>query len=125
MPLFFFLIKRTKNQVIREASFAAQALCAKAVKPRARSFCRRLSHSASASGNPDSYRDTNARAAAQSHLVLPPFARSCPYDENEKEAQWPVSTPGREYGLAGGSDRADLIFWLLLYQDKSNSLRGN
>jgi len=31
----------------------------------------------------------------------------------------------RERPGAPGSISADLIFWLLLYQDKSNSLRGN
>jgi hypothetical protein len=45
--------------------------------------------------------------------------------KNEKEAQRPVRARGRESGLRGGSDRPDLIFWLLLYQDKSNSRRGN
>jgi hypothetical protein len=28
----------------------------------------------------------------------------------------------REYGLAGCRNRPDLIFWLLFYQEKSNSL---
>ncbi|WP_299358948.1 hypothetical protein [Mucilaginibacter sp.] len=36
---------------------------------------------------------------------------------NKKE-QWPVSPRGREYGLRGGSDWADLIFWLLLDQSQ-------
>jgi len=89
--------------------FAAQALCAaNQVKPKARSFCHRTAR-----------------------LVLPDFARSCPYDglsteprfrimKNAKEAQRPVRARGRESGLSGGSDRPDLIFlvtfcikWLL------------
>ncbi len=44
--------------------FAAQALCAaNQIKPKARSFCRRLSHNATASG-----KITNAFAAAQATL---------------------------------------------------------
>jgi hypothetical protein len=40
---------------------------------------------------------------------------------SDKGAQRPVRARGREPGLWGGSDWPDLIFWLLLYQDKSNS----
>ncbi|TSJ43785.1 hypothetical protein FO440_06245 [Mucilaginibacter corticis] len=39
----------------------------------------------------------------------------------KKETQMPVRARGRESGLWSGSDRPDLIFGLLLYQDKSNS----
>ena len=54
--------------------FAAQGLCPAnqvipiAIGTRARSFCRLLSHGATASGNPDSYRDTNALATALPNL---------------------------------------------------------
>jgi hypothetical protein len=41
-----------------------------------------------------------------------------------KEAQRPAKVRGRESGLCGGSDQLGLIFWLLFYQEKSNSRRG-
>jgi hypothetical protein len=71
---YFFLDEKvTKNQVIRDAS-AAQALCAaNQIKPKARSFCRLLSHKAIASG-----KITNAFAAAQAYLfylISPEAAR--------------------------------------------------
>jgi hypothetical protein len=59
-----FLDEKNKKSSQTGCFFAAQALCAaKPVKPRARSFCRLLSHKATASG-----KITNARAAAQSSL---------------------------------------------------------
>jgi hypothetical protein len=42
-----------------------------------------------------------------------------------KKKRGAVRARGRESGPSGGSDRPDLIFWLLLDQAKSNSLSGN
>jgi hypothetical protein len=69
-PLLFSLMKKVTKKSSHPGGFsAALALCAaNQVKPKARSFCRRLSHKACASGNPDSYRDTNARATARPNL---------------------------------------------------------
>ncbi|MCC8424116.1 hypothetical protein [Mucilaginibacter sp. UR6-11] len=71
--LFFSLMKRTKNQVRRDASLPHLALCAaNQIKPKARSFCRRLPQ-ALASG-----KITNAFAGTQPclfYLISPEAAR--------------------------------------------------
>jgi hypothetical protein len=71
-PHYFLLDQKvTKNQVRRNASFAAQGHCpAKPVKTRARSFCRLFSHKATASG-----KITNALADAQALRFLPSFVQ--------------------------------------------------
>jgi hypothetical protein len=74
--LLFLDEKVTKKSSHPGCFFAAQALCAaNQLKPKARSFCRPLSHKAFRSG-----KITNAFASRTAQLVLPPFARSCPSD---------------------------------------------
>jgi hypothetical protein len=78
-------MKRTKNQVIRDASFAAQALCAaNQIKPKARSFCP--SHT-----KPRFGKITNAFATAQPrlfYLISPEAARLTVLSINQDYSQF-------------------------------------
>jgi hypothetical protein len=91
-------MKRTKNQVIREASFAAQALyAANQAKPKARSFCRLLSRRATASG-----KITNAFATARPtlfYLISPEAARMTVLGQNQHLVI--VNNEKKREGLSG------------------------
>jgi len=75
LALFFCLIKRTKNQVIWNASLHSRPLRCKASKTWAGGLLPTFVARAFASGN-----IPNSPAAAQPGIVLPAFARSRPAD---------------------------------------------
>jgi hypothetical protein len=124
---FFFLDKKeAKNQVSHDASFRTRP-CPQSVKTTG---CNLLPGYRAGLRFSKNLLCPSLRTAHQFYLISPEayLLTNCVPMKNIatiKKKRWPVRVRGQEYGLCSGSDQPDLIFWLLLYQDKSNRLRGN
>jgi hypothetical protein len=69
------------------------------------------------------------RTGHQFYLISPEaylltFVLHQKYCNNKKKRKGLPRCAAGSLALCGGSDQLGLIFWLLLYQDKSNSHRG-
>jgi hypothetical protein len=127
MPLFFSLMKRTKNQVIRDASCRTGLMRCKVDKtsgPLLLPPVAALGHRFRQNYQCPCRRTTR--------LVLSPFARSCRMTvlfqnqylvvlNNKKKRKGLSGRAAGSFALRDGSDRPDLIFWLLLDQAKRRS----